>query len=255
MNGTVLITGASRGLGYQLAREFALRHGAKRVLMVSKDGAELHAACTQLRRDMRAPAGAALEIHSYEADVTDPVQVERCADAAECLGGPIRMWINNVGYSGGFDVLRDRHPEAIVQVVDETLTSAALGCREAIRRRVPVVVNVAGGGSSGEACPTFAVYGACKRGIVGMTESLALEESETCFALAWPGMFKSRLLFDGMGQPARFIFEKLAARPEDVAADLAPALMELARAPRPGKGVRHVTRFLPTVKKLISVGQ
>jgi NAD(P)-dependent dehydrogenase (short-subunit alcohol dehydrogenase family) len=244
MKGTVVVTGGSRGLGYALSRQLVLHHDVARVVLVSRNAEELQKACARLRRESLA------EIYAFRADVTDPVQVARCADAAE-TEGPIRAWINNAGYAGGYELVRDRSPEGIRHVIDATLTSTALGCREAVRRRVPVVVNVAGGGSSGEACPTFAVYGACKRGLVGLTESLALEEPETCFGLVWPGMFRSRLLLDGMGQPARFVFERLAADPNTVAADIAPQIASLTKNPRPG-AVRHLTRFVPTLRRAVS---
>lgn len=245
MKGTVVLTGASRGLGLALSRELVLRHGVKRLLMVSKDGSELQKACCQIQREL--DASTRVSIQTLEANVTVAAEVERIATTA----GPISVWINNVGYSGGYELLAHRPPEEIVQVVEETLTSAALGSREAIRHRVPVVVNVAGGGSSGEACPTFAAYGASKRALVGLTESLALEEPATCFALVWPGIFKSRLLFDGMGQPARYIFDRLAATPEAVAQDIAPQVVALARRPKPGR-VRHLTRALPAVQRLLA---
>lgn len=83
----VLITGASRGLGLVLAREFAAR-GAF-VGMLARDAVELERARESL------PPGAPVEL--LTADVTAPMQIERAVNTLVRRFGDVDVLINNAG--------------------------------------------------------------------------------------------------------------------------------------------------------------
>jgi short-subunit dehydrogenase len=83
-----VITGASRGLGFLLARELA-RHSCKLVICAS-DGAELGDAATRLRA-----AGA--EVAAVECDVTDPAAAQQLVDTAVGEYGRLDILVNNAG--------------------------------------------------------------------------------------------------------------------------------------------------------------
>ena len=86
----VLITGGSRGLGLELAREFAAAEGA-RVAICGRDAEDLHAAVDDL-------AGrGAREVVAVPCDVTDQQQVNRMVgEVVNRLGG-IDVLVNNAG--------------------------------------------------------------------------------------------------------------------------------------------------------------
>jgi short-subunit dehydrogenase len=79
----VLVTGASRGIGEAIAREFE-RRGA-RLTLVARSEAPL-AALAKL-----------LGGHALPADLLDPAQVNSLVERAESLGGPIDILVNNAG--------------------------------------------------------------------------------------------------------------------------------------------------------------
>lgn len=84
---SILITGASRGLGLELARQYAI------------DGWTVYAAC----RDPAAARGLAEiaprdSISVLQMDVADPSSIAR---AARIVSGPIDVLINNAGIMGG----------------------------------------------------------------------------------------------------------------------------------------------------------
>src|SRR5919197_1890437 len=84
----VLITGGSRGLGLQLARQFGLE-GA-RVLLAARDQAELDRARDDLRER-------GIEASTFACDLTDRAQAERLVDQVVQRYGTIDVLVNNAG--------------------------------------------------------------------------------------------------------------------------------------------------------------
>ena len=231
----VVLIGGSRGLGKAMAHSFANSKDVRHLILAGRTPPALHTVAAEIRA-----VHSHMHVHTVCADARDAMDLEILGDIAETMG-PIDVWINNAGYNGGYDRLSRRSALNITESVQTTLLGAALGSREAVRRRVPVIVNIAGGGSAGESTPTFAVYGASKAGVKALTEALALEEPDLAIGLLWPGIFSSALLYEGMGEPAKFVFERLAANPYVVADDIVPDILALCGHPGPAR-VHHLTR-------------
>ena len=85
---TILITGASQGLGRQFARVLSA-HGAAVVLAARQIG-KLRA----LEEEIRGRGGRAAAV---ELDVTDAKSIGRAVDSAEAALGPVTVLINNAG--------------------------------------------------------------------------------------------------------------------------------------------------------------
>jgi len=83
---TVVITGASRGIGAAIARELA-RRGDNLVL----------AARSRTRLEETAAASPNARVHIVTADVTQRGDVERIRDEAIRVFGHVDVWINNAG--------------------------------------------------------------------------------------------------------------------------------------------------------------
>jgi short-subunit dehydrogenase len=83
---TIVITGASAGVGRATAREFA-KHGSY-VALLSRGEAALEAA----RAEVEALGGRALIL---QVDVANAEQIEKAAATVEQELGPIDVWINN----------------------------------------------------------------------------------------------------------------------------------------------------------------
>lgn len=80
----VLITGGSRGLGLQMAREFG--DNRAKLVLCARDAAELEEA----RKDL---SSRGVETRTFVCDVSDRQQVQRMVDQA----GPIDVLVNNAG--------------------------------------------------------------------------------------------------------------------------------------------------------------
>lgn len=166
---TVLITGASRGIGAATARLFAQKGWAVAVnYRNSREAAE------ELVSEIRKNGGTALAI---PADVGDPEQVEALFRTAERELGQIEALVNNAGIAQQklFTDLTDEDWDELFRV---DVKGVFLCCRRAlpamIRRHRGVIVNISSmWGQVGASCEVH--YSAAKAAVIGLTRALAKE--------------------------------------------------------------------------------
>ncbi|OFS89820.1 SDR family oxidoreductase [Stenotrophomonas sp. HMSC10F06] len=167
---TVLITGASSGIGTVYAERFARR--GHDLVLVARDTARLESLAARLRQD----TGVAVDVLPADLTVrTDLATVETRLRDDACIG----ILINNAGVaqSGGFT---DQSADSIDQVV--TLNTLALTrLAAAIAPRLAnagegAIVNI---GSVVGLAPEFgmSVYGASKAFVLFLSQGLSLELS------------------------------------------------------------------------------
>jgi len=160
----VVVTGGGSGIGAALCRGFAAEGAAVAVCDVQADAAENVAA--DIRKSM-----------ACVFDVADREAVERAADEIESELGDITTWVNNAGVSYVVPFV-----DCTDELWDKTLTvnlkGTFIGSQVAIRKMLPrkrgVVLNMSS--QSGKAGNShYAAYCASKFGIIGLTQSLAIE--------------------------------------------------------------------------------
>ena len=164
-----LVTGASGGIGQAVARELA-RRGWGVALHYWKN----EASARRLEEEILAQGGSA---RRYQADLTDPAQVEALFAAAEEDFGFLEGLVNNAG-TAWKGLFTDMTLEDWRQVLDSDLTSVFLCCRRAlppmIRRKRGSIVNVSSmWGQVGASCEVH--YSAAKAAVIGLTKALAKE--------------------------------------------------------------------------------
>jgi len=166
---TVLITGASSGIGESLARCFA-RHGHKLVL-VARSADKLHALAKRLTQ----AHGSAVTV--MPADLSKPDAAASLAAALKRKRIDIEVLVNNAGVleQGAFcDIPAERHQELIaLNVAGLTAMLAAFvpGMRERGWGRVLNVASIA----AFQPVPSLATYAATKAYVLSLTEALSEE--------------------------------------------------------------------------------
>jgi len=165
---TVVITGASAGLGRAVAREFG-RHGANVGLMARGiDGLE------SARKEILALGGNAIVVPG---DVADANVVEQAAAAVEREFGPIDIWINNA-MTSVFSPVKEMEPEEYKRVTEVTYLGVVNGTLAALRRMLPrdrgAIVQV-GSALAYRSIPLQSAYCAAKHAVAGFTDSLRCE--------------------------------------------------------------------------------
>lgn len=167
-NRIAVITGGGSGIGAAICRAFAAE-GAR----VAVTDLRL-AAAEQVAAAIRAAGGQAA---AWELDVADRATVQAAADDIAARFGPADVWVNNAGISRIVPFLEcsDELWDLTLRV---NLKGTFIGCQAALRQMLPqkrgVILNMSS--QSGKVGAShYAAYCASKFGIIGLTQSLALE--------------------------------------------------------------------------------
>jgi short-subunit dehydrogenase len=164
----VVITGASRGIGADLARGFAER-GA-RLALCARSAEQLE----EVAERVRSMGSEALVVPT---DVEDPASLRAMVDRVTSEAGRIDVLVNNAGVDKVWD-FRDIAVEDIEWIVRVNLTGLIVATRlvvpQMVERREGHVVNMSSGAGLAPV-PYASIYSATKHGVVGFSRSLRIE--------------------------------------------------------------------------------
>ena len=167
---TVLITGASRGIGAAIAAEFARGH-YHLVLNCIHSADELEALAEELRETCQT------NVLTCVGDIGDSSFVDRMFAEANTQFGGIDILVNNAGISH-IGLLDQMTPEEWDRILSTNLSSVFYCCRQAIPHMVHQksgkIINISSvWGIVGASCE--AAYAATKGAVNALTMSLAKE--------------------------------------------------------------------------------
>lgn len=192
---TVLITGGSRGLGLELARQLA-EEGAN-IAICARDADELDRAQSELQQY-------GIDVFAEVCDITDKVRVERFVEAVRQAVGPVDVLINNAGtiivtpYEHATeDDFRDAMDVNFWAAFH--LTNAVLP--QMLARQGGRIVNIASFGGK-VAVPHLMPYSTSKFALVGYSEGLRAEllKNDIYVTTICPGLIRT-------GSPRNAIFK------------------------------------------------
>ena len=218
----VLITGASAGIGADLAREFA-RHGHKLVL-VARRGEKLK----ELAAELSGSSGA--DVMTVPADLSKPSGPRQVVDALDAAGEQVDILVNNAGVIevGPF---AESQPEKLVELVNLNIVAlthlTSLLLPRMVERNFGRVLNVASLAAF-QPVPSLAAYAASKAYVLSLTEALSeeLKGTDVRVVALCPGLTDTSMVADikkgsaaGRGVPSQLISD-----PKDVARQAYSAL-------------------------------
>ena len=214
----VLITGASRGLGVDMARAFAAR-GAK-LALAARSGSALE----QVRAELASGGATVLPAPT---DVGDYESLQALVKEVEASLGPIDVLINNAGIEDVYD-FEATTPERMEEIARVNFVGlmwlTRLVLPSMIERRTGHICNISSVAGL-TPVPHNAIYSATKHAVVGLSRSLRLEMAEhgvevsvVCPGFVDGGMFKE------WGRPPPK--SSPAVSPEKVAEGVVRAVLE-----------------------------
>ena len=165
---TVVVTGASAGVGRAIARAFGARGAKVGLLARGEDGLEGAA------NDVENAGGQALPI---PVDVADTEAVDAAASRVVAQFGPLDVWVNNA-FSTILAPFWEIAPEEIRRTTEVTYLGYVYGTRAALDRMLPrdrgAIVQV-GSALAYRGIPLQTAYCGAKHAIQGFNESLRCE--------------------------------------------------------------------------------
>ncbi len=190
---TAIITGASQGLGLEIATQYVAA-GAS-VIICARDEGMLSKAADVLKRS----ASNDQVISHIVADVAESEAVDALIDFAIDKMGRIDILVNNAGIYGPKGLIDSVDWTQWVQAINVNLLGSVLMCRAVIthmkRQGYGKIVQLSGGGATNP-LPNLSSYAVSKAGIVRFIETLAIESAEYAIdanAIA-PGALNTRML-------------------------------------------------------------
>jgi NAD(P)-dependent dehydrogenase (short-subunit alcohol dehydrogenase family) len=165
---TVVVTGASGGIGRATARAFAARGDSVALLARGEVGLEAAA------EDVRQAGGKALVV---PVDMADVNAVMAAAERVENELGPIDVWVN-VAFSSIFATFDEIRPEEFQRATEVTYLGYVWGTKAALKYMKPrnrgVIVQT-GSALAYRGIPLQSAYCGAKHAIQGFNESLRCE--------------------------------------------------------------------------------
>ncbi|HAO79797.1 MAG TPA: short-chain dehydrogenase [Verrucomicrobia subdivision 3 bacterium] len=183
MKETVLVTGASSGIGLELARCFAA--DKSNLVLVARNTAALEKLAAELRREHQ------IEVHVLTADLARPESAREIFEQAGRGGITVDVLVNNAGFGlhGAFTELPLPRQLEIIQVnVTALVELTGLFLPGMLRRKRGGILNV-GSVAGFLPGPNMAIYYATKAFVQSFTEALdeELRGSGVAVSVLCPG--------------------------------------------------------------------
>jgi short-subunit dehydrogenase len=165
----VLITGASSGIGLELARVFA-RNGYPLILS-AREAPELLAVAADIQREFSVP------VYTIGGDLEDAGTPDAIAEELARNGLPVHILVNNagLGYRGNFQDIPLESDLSMLRVnIGATVRLTKIFLPEMVGRHSGKILNTASVAGF-EPGPNLAVYHATKAFVLSLSEALATE--------------------------------------------------------------------------------
>lgn len=171
---TVVITGGTRGLGFELAKQFMERN--YNVVICGTSEESVGKAISSLEA-----LGLNGKITGKKCNVSILEEVEALADFAEGQFGNIDIWINNAGVNQSFCYyweVSEKETDFLLNVDLKGTINGTTVATNHMSKNGGAIYNVEGMGSNDAFQSCFALYGTTKRAVTYFTDAAAHEIEE-----------------------------------------------------------------------------
>lgn len=240
-NKTVIITGASEGVGRAAAHRFA--EAGANLMLVARGKKKLEKVAEELRSKT--------QVELFPMDVSDP---DACADVfkkAQFEFGRVDVLINNAGYHSRGPV-EDVEPAELGRMIDVNLKAPIMLSRLALpylrEAGGGAIINV--GSLAGRVpVPNSATYSASKSGLRAFTYALGFElaDSDIKLALVSPGPIDTGFIMSDLDA----ISDLTLSQAMSTAGDVAQAILDLCGNNQREESMPKLSGFLTTLMYLM----
>lgn len=172
---TVVITGSTRGLGFEMAKLF--RKNGLNVVLNGVNTQRLEDAADKL-----AAMSGSGEVGAFAGSVAEPADIAGLIEYADKRFGGIDIWINNAGVNQPMKAIWELSPAEIDAILNIDLRGAIYGSKLAMeymqRHGGGAIYNLEGYGSNDAMMLGLNLYGTSKRAVTHFTQALARESEE-----------------------------------------------------------------------------
>jgi glucose 1-dehydrogenase len=181
---TVVVTGATRGFGLQVARAFV--NAGANLVITSRSAGQVDETVNMLQSE-------GYQVSGLATDVSQLADVEKLADHAVQVFGKFDVWVNNAAISGPYGPSIEIPIEYFASVLQTNIFGAYYGSLVAMRHFLPQqrgkLINISGRGDRGPQ-PMQNAYASSKAWLKNFTLALAKEyrNSKVGVYLLNPGM-------------------------------------------------------------------
>ena len=174
---TVVITGSSRGLGYEMAKQFFLL--GWNVVINGLNEEHLQLAVDNLKKHENKS-----RVVSFKGNITNEKDVQGLLDFAVKTFQNIDIWINNAGINQPPKPIWELNDKEIDSILNTNLKGVIIGTKLATiqmqkQQNGGYIYNMEGLGSNDDMMLGYNIYGTTKRAVTHFTQAYAKELEET----------------------------------------------------------------------------
>ena len=217
---TVLITGSTRGLGFEMSKEF--RKNDLNVVVCGTNDAGIEKAVEELKN-----ISGKGELLGIKCNVSNVEEVEVMCRKASDKFGNIDIWINNAGVNQGNKYAWELDSSELDFLLGVDLKGTINGTNVAVRHMMKqgfgAIYNVEGMGSNDAIQCKLALYGTAKRAVTYYTDAVAKELAETnspiIIGKLSPGIMITEFLTSSKGQKNAYELEEKTKKVYNILGD------------------------------------